>query len=296
MSDLGRLITAMITPFDDKGEIDYEEAGHLATSLINSGSDGVIVSGTTGESPALSKEEKIKLLSAVKEAVGNKGSVIAGTSNNNTQESIEISQAAQQAGADGLLLTVPYYNKPPQQGLYEHFKLIAESVDVPCMLYNVPSRTSTNMTDDTTVRLSHIENIVGVKEASSDLAQICRVIENSKEGFKVWSGNDDETFHIMSMGGYGVVSVLSHLVGTQIKNMMGMILEGDIETAAAEHRRLFNIFKIMFSVSNPIPIKHFVNQAGFHVGTPRLPLVPLTQEEVTTIGAVVVDYDIDIKP
>lgn len=296
MSDLGRLITAMITPFDDKGEIDYEEAGHLATSLINSGSDGVIVSGTTGESPALSKEEKIKLLSAVKEAVGNKGSVIAGTSNNNTQESIEISQAAQQAGADGLLLTVPYYNKPPQQGLYEHFKLIAESVDVPCMLYNVPSRTSTNMTDDTTVRLSHIENIVGVKEASSDLAQICRVIENSKEGFKVWSGNDDETFHIMSMGGYGVVSVLSHLVGTQIKNMMGMILEGDIETAAAEHRRLFNIFKIMFSVSNPIPIKHFVNQAGFHVGTPRLPLVPLTQEEVTTIGAVVADYDIDIKP
>ena len=296
MSDLGRLITAMITPFDDKGEIDYEEAGHLATSLINSGSDGVIVSGTTGESPALSKEEKIKLLSAVKEAVGNKGSVIAGTSNNNTQESIEISQAAQQAGADGLLLTVPYYNKPPQQGLYEHFKLIAESVDVPCMLYNVPSRTSTNMTDDTTVRLSHIENIVGVKEASSDLAQICRVIENSKEGFKVWSGNDDETFHIMSMGGYGVVSVLSHLVGTQIKNMMGMILEGDIETAAAEHRRLFNIFKIMFSVSNPIPIKHFVNQAGFRVGTPRLPLVPLTQEEVTTIGAVVADYDIDIKP
>jgi len=296
MSDLGRLITAMITPFDDKGEIDYEEAGHLATSLINSGSDGVIVSGTTGESPALSKEEKIKLLSAVKEAVGNKGSVIAGTSNNNTQESIEISQAAQQAGADGLLLTVPYYNKPPQQGLYEHFKLIAESVDVPCMLYNVPSRTSTNMTDDTTVRLSHIENIVGVKEASSDLAQICRVIENSKEGFKVWSGNDDETFHIMSMGGYGVVSVLSHLVGAQIKNMMGMILEGDIETAAAEHRRLFNIFKIMFSVSNPIPIKHFVNQAGFHVGTPRLPLVPLTQEEVTTIGAVVADYDIDIKP
>ena len=296
MSDLGRLITAMITPFDDKGEIDYEEAGHLATSLINSGSDGVIVSGNTGESPALSKEEKIKLLSAVKEAVGNKGSVIAGTSNNNTQESIEISQAAQQAGADGLLLTVPYYNKPPQQGLYEHFKLIAESVDVPCMLYNVPSRTSTNMTDDTTVRLSHIENIVGVKEASSDLAQICRVIENSKEGFKVWSGNDDETFHIMSMGGYGVVSVLSHLVGAQIKNMMGMILEGDIETAAAEHRRLFNIFKIMFSVSNPIPIKHFVNQAGFHVGTPRLPLVPLTQEEVTTIGAVVADYDIDIKP
>ncbi|MQG60068.1 MAG: 4-hydroxy-tetrahydrodipicolinate synthase [SAR202 cluster bacterium] len=296
MSDLGRLITAMITPFDDKGEIDYEEAGHLATSLINSGSDGVIVSGTTGESPALSKEEKIKLLSAVKEAVGNKGSVIAGTSNNNTQESIEISQAAQQAGADGLLLTVPYYNKPPQQGLYEHFKLIAESVDVPCMLYNVPSRTSTNMTDDTTVRLSHIENIVGVKEASSDLAQICRVIENSKEGFKVWSGNDDETFHIMSMGGYGVVSVLSHLVGAQIKNMMGMILEGDIETAAAEHRRLFNIFKIMFSVSNPIPIKHFVNQAGFHAGTPRLPLVPLTQEEVTTIGAVVADYDIDIKP
>ena len=296
MSDLGRLITAMITPFDDKGEIDYEEAGHLANSLISSGSDGVIISGTTGESPALSKDEKIRLLSAVKEAVGSRGSVIAGTSNNNTQESIEISQLAAKAGADGLLLTVPYYNKPPQQGLYEHFKIIAESVDVPCMLYNVPSRTSTNMTDETTTRLSHIENIVGVKEASSDMAQICRVIENSKPGFKVWSGNDDETFHIMSMGGYGVVSVLSHLVGTQIKNMMGMILEGDIETAAAEHRRLFNIFKIMFSVSNPIPVKHFVNQAGFNVGKPRLPLVSLTEEEMSVIGAVVAEYDIDIKP
>ncbi|MFL2645081.1 MAG: 4-hydroxy-tetrahydrodipicolinate synthase [Dehalococcoidia bacterium] len=296
MSDLGRLITAMITPFDDKGEIDYEEAGHLANSLISSGSDGVIISGTTGESPALSKDEKIRLLSAVKEAVGSRGSVIAGTSNNNTQESIEISQLAEKAGADGLLLTVPYYNKPPQQGLYEHFKIIAESVDVPCMLYNVPSRTSTNMTDETTTRLSHIENIVGVKEASSDMAQICRVIENSKPGFKVWSGNDDETFHIMSMGGYGVVSVLSHLVGTQIKNMMGMILEGDIETAAAEHRRLFNIFKIMFSVSNPIPVKHFVNQAGFNVGKPRLPLVSLTEEEMSVIGAVVAEYDIDIKP
>tara|TARA_A100001037_G_scaffold291796_1_gene306257 strand:- start:5531 stop:6421 length:891 start_codon:yes stop_codon:yes gene_type:complete len=296
MSDLGRLITAMITPFDDKGEIDYEEAGHLATSLINSGSDGVIVSGTTGESPALSKEEKIKLLSAVKEAVGNKGSVIAGTSNNNTSESIEISQSAEKAGADGLLLTVPYYNKPPQQGLYEHFKLIAENVDIPCMLYNVPSRTSTNMTDDTTVRLSHVENIVGVKEASSDMAQICRVIENAKPGFKVWSGNDDETFHIMSMGGYGVVSVLSHLVGSQIKNMMGMILEGDIEAAASEHRRLFSIFKIMFSVSNPIPVKHFVNQAGFNVGVPRLPLVSLTDDEIETIGAVVSNYQIDIKP
>ena len=296
MSDLGRLITAMITPFDDKGEIDYEEAGHLANSLISSGSDGVIISGTTGESPALSKDEKIRLLSAVKESVGSRCSVIAGTRNNNTQESIVISQLAEKAGADGLLLTVPYYNKPPQQGLYEHFKIIAESVDVPCMLYNVPSRTSTNMTDETTTRLSHIENIVGVKEASSDMAQICRVIENSKPGFKVWSGNDDETFHIMSMGGYGVVSVLSHLVGTQIKNMMGMILEGDIETAAAEHRRLFNIFKIMFSVSNPIPVKHFVNQAGFNVGKPRLPLVSLTEEEMSVIGAVVAEYDIDIKP
>ena len=164
------------------------------------------------------------------------------------------------------------------------------------MLYNVPSRTSTNMTDDTTVRLSHVENIVGVKEASSDMAQICRVIENAKPGFKVWSGNDDETFHIMSMGGYGVVSVLSHLVGSQIKNMMGMILEGDIEAAASEHRRLFSIFKIMFSVSNPIPVKHFVNQAGFNVGVPRLPLVSLTDDEIETIGAVVSNYQIDIKP
>jgi 4-hydroxy-tetrahydrodipicolinate synthase len=296
MSDLGRLITAMITPFNQDGSVNYNEAGHLANSLINSGSDGVIVSGTTGESPSLSKEEKINLLTAVKEAVGNKGTVIAGTSNNNTQESIEISKLAEQAGADGLLLTVPYYNKPPQEGLYQHFKTIAESVNTPCILYNVPSRTSTNMTHDTTLRLSQVDNIVGIKEASSDLAQICKIIEEAPDGFKVWSGNDDETFHIMSMGGHGVVSVLSHLVGTQIKNMMGMILEGDIETAAAEHRRLFNIFKVMFSVSNPIPIKHFVNHAGFNVGNPRLPLVPLSPEELSNISAVVSQYDIDIKP
>ena len=238
MAEIGRLITAMVTPFDQQGQVDYPQAKRLANALLDSGSDGVIVSGTTGESPALTTEEKIRLFAEVKSAVGDRGAVIAGTGNYSTAESIELSREAEAAGVDGLLLVVPYYNKPPQEGLYQHFKSIAGSVHLPCVLYNVPSRTSLNMTDDTTIRLSHVDNIVGVKEAGSDLDQISRIIDGATDGFRVWSGNDNETFPIMALGGYGVVSVASHLVGAQIKQMIGLLLEGDVEGAAAEHRRL----------------------------------------------------------
>ena len=176
MTEIGRLITAMITPFDDQGNVDYAQARRLANALLDSGSDGLVVSGTTGESPSLTFEEKIRLFAEVKEAIGDRGAVVAGTGNYNTAESIEQSQEAEKVGADALLLTVPYYNKPPQEGMYQHFKKIADSVSLPCMLYNVPSRTSINMTSDTTLRLSQIDNIVGVKEASSDLDQIARII------------------------------------------------------------------------------------------------------------------------
>ncbi len=294
MTEIGRLITAMITPFDDQGKVDYAQAKRLANALLDSGSDGVIVSGTTGESPTLTTEEKIRLYAEVKSAVGDRGAVVAGTGNYSTAESIELSREAEAAGVDGLLLVVPYYNKPPQEGLYQHFKTIAESVHLPCMLYNVPSRTSLNMTDDTTIRLSHVDNIVGVKEAGSDLDQISRIIDGTTDGFRVWSGNDNETFPIMALGGYGVVSVASHLVGAQIKHMMGLLLEGDVEGAAAEHRRLHAIFKVLFIVSNPIPVKHAVNQAGFNVGNPRLPLVPADEKAAAQIDAVVSRYDIDL--
>ena len=294
MTQIGRLLTAMVTPFDESGQVDYEQARCLANALLASGSDGMIVSGTTGESPTLTTEEKLRLFAEVKGSVGTRGAVVAGTGNYNTAESIELSKEAEQAGVDALLLVVPYYNKPPQEGLYQHFKAIAESVHIPCILYNVTSRTSLNMAHETTLRLSHIDNIVGVKEAGSDMDQIARIIDGAGDGFRVWSGNDNETFHIVSMGGYGVVSVVSHLVGRQIKQMIGLLLEGDVERAAAEHRRLHPLFKVLFVISNPIPVKYAVNKVGFNVGSPRLPLVPPDDRSAAEIDAMLARYEIDL--
>jgi 4-hydroxy-tetrahydrodipicolinate synthase len=295
MKEIGRLITAMITPFDEDGQVNYAEAGRLAQALVDSGSDGLVVTGTTGETPTLSTEEKLRLYEETKRAVGDRAAIIAGTTTYNTAQSVEISKEAERLGVDGILMTVPSYNKPPQEGLYQHFKAVADSVHIPCVLYNVPSRTSLNMTPETTIRLSKIDNIVGVKEASSDPVQITKIIRDTLDsGFKVWSGNDDETFPIMCSGGYGIVSVASHLVGSQIKAMMGMILEGDIESAASEHHRLFDLFKILFIVSNPIPVKYCVGKAGFDVGKPRLPLVPPDPDTAAKIDAVVSRYHIDL--
>ena len=294
MVEIGRLITAMITPFDERGEVDYGEARRLALALIDSGSDGLVVSGTTGESPTLTNDEKLRLFSEVKRAVGDRAAVIAGTTTYDNAESVEMSVEAEREGVDGILCTVPYYNKPPQEGLYRHFRSIAESVHIPCILYNVPSRTSLNMTAETTVRLSQIDNIVGVKEASGDMDQVSRIVRDADGDFHVWSGDDNATFHVMSVGGYGVVSVVSHLVGNQIKAMMGMLLEGDIESAAAEHRRLLDIFKVLFIVTNPIPVKYAVGKAGFSVGEPRLPLVAPDEASAARIDAVVSRYNIDL--
>ena len=294
MTEIGRLITAMVTPFDEKGEVDYAQAKRLATALLDSGSDGLVITGTTGEGPTLTAAERIRLYAEVKEAIGYRGAVIAGTTDNDTAKSIELSTEAASVGADALLLTVPAYNKPPQEGLYQHFKAIAESTELPCVLYNVTSRTSLNMTDETTLRLSKIDNIVGIKEAGSDLNQITRIIDGAGEDFRVWSGNDDETFSIMATGGYGVVSVLSHLVGNQIKQMMGYLLEGDVEKAAAEHRRLLPLFKVMFTVSNPIPLKYSLNHVGFNVGPMRLPLVPPDEKSAENIRNVLSNYEIDL--
>ena len=294
MAEIGRLLTAMATPFDERGQVDYEQAKRLANALLDSGSNGVIVSGTTGESPTLTTEEKLRLYAEVKGSIGDRGAVVAGTGNYSTAESIELSREAERGGVDGVLLVVPYYNKPPQEGLYQHFKAIAESVHIPCILYNVTSRTSLNMSHDTTIRLSQVDNIVGVKEAGSDMDQVARIIDGAGDGFLVWSGNDNETFHIMAMGGYGVVSVASHLVGRQIRQMMGLLLKGDVEGAASEHRRLLPLFKVLFIVSNPIPLKYSLNKVGFDVGSPRLPLVPADEKAAAEIDNVLAGYDIDL--
>jgi 4-hydroxy-tetrahydrodipicolinate synthase len=284
----------MVTPFDEKGEVDFEQAKKLAHALLDSGSDGVVISGTTGESPTLTTDEKMRLFSEVKQSVGDKGVVIAGTGTYSTAESIELSQEAEKQGVDGLLLVVPYYNKPPQEGIYQHFKAIAGKTNLPCIVYNIIGRTGVNMTDETTIRLSQIDNIIGTKEASGDMNQIARIIQGSAPDFKVWSGDDNQTFLIMSMGGYGVVSVVSHLVGNQIKHMIGLLLEGDIEGAASEHRRLLPIFLGMFVESNPIPVKYAVNHVGLKVGEPRLPLVPPSEKAVAQIEKLLDEFEIDL--
>ena len=294
MAEIGRLLTAMVTPFDDKGAVDFEQAKKLAHALLDSGSDGVVLSGTTGESPTLTTDEKMRLFSEVKQSIGDKGVVIAGTGTYNTAESIELSQEAEKQGVDGLLLVVPYYNKPPQEGMYQHFKAIASKTNLPCIVYNIMGRTGVNMTDETTIRLSQIDNIVGTKEASGDMNQIARIIQGASPDFKVWSGDDNQTFLIMSIGGYGVVSVVAHLVGNQIKHMMGLLLEGDIEGAAAEHRRLLPIFLGMFTESNPIPVKYAVDHLGLKVGGPRLPLVPPSGKAAAQIEKLLDQYEIDL--
>ncbi len=294
MANIGRLLTAMVTPFTREGAVDYAQARRLALALVESGSDGLVVTGTTGESPALFDAERVRLWREVKEAVGDRASVIAGSGTNGTSESIALSKEAEHAGADGLLLVVPYYNKPTQEGLYRHFRAIAESTPLPCIPYNVPSRTITNMTVETTLRLSELPNIAGIKEASGDLDQMAQIVEHAPSGFRVWSGNDSDTFGLMCLGGYGVVSVASHLVGLQIKGMMDSLLAGDLEGAAREHRRLLPVFKGIFVVSNPVPIKYCVNRAGFDVGPLRLPLTEPDQKTTAFLDELMAPYTVDL--
>jgi 4-hydroxy-tetrahydrodipicolinate synthase len=294
MKELGRLITAMVTPFDEKGEVDYEQAKKLALALLDSGSDGVVVVGTTGESPTMLRPEEHRLFREIKKAVGGRGSVIAGTGSNSTAEAMEATKEAEKIGVDACLLVVPYYNKPTQEGLYQHFKKVAESTSLPCILYNVPSRTVTNMTAETVIRLSQIDNIIGVKEASGNFEQIAKIINDTRDDFIVWSGNDGDTFPMMALGAYGIISVVSHLVGKQIKQMINSFLAGKIEEAAAMHRRLLPLFNAMFIVSNPIPIKYAVNYVGFRVGKPRLPLTEPDEKTAAIIKDTLKKYTIDL--
>ena len=294
MASFGRLITAMITPFTTQGDIDYSQARKLARGLSKSGSDAILIGGTTGESPSMSDTEKICLFAEIKEEMGNEVDIIAGTTDNNHNKSVELTKEAEKVGVDGILLTVPAYNKPTMEGLYQNFKSIASSTSLPCLLYNVPSRTSLNMDTETTLRLAEIDNIIGVKEASSDYNQITHIIDKAPSGFDVWSGNDDETFPIMSLGGYGVVSVASNLYGLQIKNMMSLILEGNIEAAAAAHKKLLPLFNALFWVTNPLPIKYAVTRSGFNAGTYRLPLWEPDNNFTKKFDAVMDQYSTDL--
>ncbi len=294
MKKLGRLLTAMVTPFNEEGMVDYEQARKLALALLNSGSDGVLVVGTTGESPTLIRQEELRLFSEVKSAVGERGAVVAGTGSNNTAEALEATKEAERIGVDACLLVVPYYNKPTQEGLYQHFKAIAQSTNLPCILYNVPSRTVTNLSAETVIKLSQIDNIIGVKEASGNLGQISRIISNTGEDFLVWSGNDSDTLPILALGGYGIISVASNLVGSQIKEMIDSFIGGKTDKAAEIHRHLLPLINALFIVSNPIPVKYAVNYAGFNVGKPRLPLTEPDEKTAAFIKSTLKNYKIDL--
>ena len=287
-------MTAMVTPLNREGKVDYQQAKRLALALLDSGSDGVLIVGTTGESPTLTKEEEQHLFAEVKSAVGDRGSVIAGTGSNSTAEAIEATKKAEQIGVDACLLVVPYYNKPSQDGLYQHFKAVAQETSLPCILYNVPSRTVVSLSADTAIKLSQIDNIVGVKEASGNLSEIAKIIDNTREDFLVWSGNDSDTLPILALGGYGVISVASHLVGSQIKEMIDAFLKGRTGEAASIHRHLLPLVEAIFIVSNPVPIKYALNHIGFNVGKPRLPLVEPDEKSAAFIKDTLKNYKIDL--
>jgi 4-hydroxy-tetrahydrodipicolinate synthase len=284
----------MVTPFNAKGEVDHKQAQKLAKALINSGSDGLLVTGTTGERPTMTDDEQLKLFASVREAIGAKGTIIAGTGGNCTRESIAMTKEAERLGIDAVLLVVPYYNKPTQEGMYQHFKAIAESTSLPCILYNVPARTVTNMAPETAIRLSQVDNIVGVKEASGNLEQIAKIIQGARGDFLVWSGNDSDTFPVMAMGGYGVISVASHLVGKQIQAMIQQTVRGKMKEAAAIHLNLLPLINALFIVSNPIPVKYALNHVGFRVGKPRLPLTEPDDKSKAMIEATLKNYRIDL--
>jgi 4-hydroxy-tetrahydrodipicolinate synthase len=295
MKTIGRLITAMVTPFNEQGEVDYDQAKKLALALLNSGSEGVLVVGTTGESPTLTHEEELRLFSEVKSAVGKGGTVIAGTGSNSTAEALEATKGAEKIGVDACLLVVPYYNKPTQDGLYQHFKAIAQSTSLPCILYNVPSRTVTSLSPDTVIKLSQIDNIIGIKEASGNLDAVAKIISQTRKDFLVWSGNDGDTLPILALGGYGVISVASHLVGNQIREMIYSFINGKTGEAADIHRHLMPLVNAMFIVSNPIPVKYALNHVGFNVGKPRLPLTEPDEKSAAVIRETLKNYKIDLK-
>jgi 4-hydroxy-tetrahydrodipicolinate synthase len=294
MTEFGRVLTAMVTPFDEQGRVDYERTKQLALALLDSGTDGLVLAGTTGESPTLTSQEKLRLFSEVRSAIGNRGAIVAGTTNYNTAESIELSREAAREGVDGILGTVPYYNKPPQDGLYEHFKAIASAVDLPLLLYNVPSRTVTNMLPETTIRLSQIENIVGLKDAGGNLEGTAKIVEESAPGFRVWSGDDSSTLPILAVGGYGIVSVASHLIGRQIQAMIQHFLDGRHTEAAEIHRRTLPLVQALFVTTNPIPLKYALDRVGFSVGSPRLPLVEPDPKAAAAIDAALERATIDL--
>lgn len=278
--ELGRLLTAMATPFHQDESVDHEGAARLARRLVETGTQGIVVTGTTGESPTLSTEEKLALYGTVKQAVGRSVPVIAGTGSYCTRESIALTREAERAGVDGIMLVVPYYNNPPQEGLYRHFRAVAEATALPVILYNIPARSPRNMEPETVIRLAEIPNIVAVKEAGGKLEQAAAIIARTPAGFRLYSGDDSATLPLMALGGYGIISVVAHLAGRLMRQMVDAFAAGRVEEAAEINGRLLPLYQAAFLSPNPIPLKAGLEMLGLPAGPVRLPLVP-ADERVT---------------
>jgi 4-hydroxy-tetrahydrodipicolinate synthase len=280
----GSLITAMVTPFREEDHaLDVDGAQRLASHLLDTGSDAIVVAGSTGESPTLSYKEKAELFRSVGEVVHGRGKLICGTGTYSTAETLELTQAAEDAGADGLLVVTPYYNKPPQRGLIAHFERVADATELPIIVYNIPGRTATRIEHDTLLELATRPNIVAVKDSTGDFQGVSRLMAEAPPDFEVYSGDDWATFGYVCLGAVGVVSVASHLVGPQIRQMIELIQTGDVPAARKIHEDLSPLFNALFITSNPIPLKAALGMIGLPAGVPRLPLVPATAEERTRV-------------
>lgn len=286
MKDFGRVLTAMVTPFHDDRSVNYAAAADLAKYLVANGSNGLVVTGSTGEAATLSDDEKLRLYTTVLEAVGDKATIIAGTGSNDTRASLKLTQAAEKLGVHGAMLVGPYYNKPPQEGFYQHFKAIAETTDLPIILYNVPGRTASNILPATIARLAEIKNIVAVKEASGNLEQVSEIIRTTPKDFLVYSGDDSLTLPILAVGGVGIISVAAHIVGNRMQEMISAFFNNDIARAQAIQSELLPFFKMMFITTNPIPVKTAVNLIGQNAGPFRLPLIQPTKSEIDQIKSI----------
>lgn len=277
--NFGQVVTAMVTPFDLNGQIDFAKTTDLIEHLITNGTDALVVAGTTGESPTLTSDEKVALFEHTVKVVAGRIPVIAGTGSNSTASSIELTKKAEGTGVDGIMLVAPYYNKPSQIGMYEHFKAIAGVTSLPVMLYNIPGRSTVNMSVELVQELSKIKNIVAMKEASGDLDQITKIISETSDDFFVYSGDDSFTLPVLAIGGNGVVSVAAHVVGNEINEMVSAFHAGNFKKAAKLHQMLLPKVKALFMAPNPSPVKEALRLKGLDVGGVRLPLVPLTENE-----------------
>lgn len=289
----GRMIPAMVTPFDENLELDLKQARALARRLVEGGSDALVINGTTGESPTVFYPQKMKLFEAVVAEVGGEVPIIANVGDNCTADTVDFAQDVQKLGVDAFMLVVPYYNKPPQEGLYQHFKTIAESVDLPCILYNIPGRCVINMTAETTLRLANdVENIVAIKEASGNLEQVAAIIKDAPDGFDVYSGDDSLTYEMMKLGAAGVISTAGNVSPARMKEITTLCAAGNYEEAKKAHDAFLPLMDELFVTANPIMVKEALNLAGFPVGGVRLPLVNATEEQSAHLAQVMKEVGI----